>query len=274
MSVRRAKIHYVQRVHPEVFRIGLKARGISSSASPGQFYLIRATDGFDPLLPRPFALHRRQLQDSGARRKGDGLEILVQVVGRGTELLSRKAVGAEVDVMGPLGCGWTLEGQDHPVMVAGGIGVASFVALAEEMPADQRKRSRVLLGARSPERLWCLEDLERRRIRVYTAVERGKGHCRGTVFDLLMTQRDDIMQVSPSLFVCGPPPMLKRVAQWAIKEGVRCQVSLEAPMACGVGVCLGCAVKGTRSATAYLRVCQEGPVMDAREVDWAAWDAC
>ena len=272
MKIHRAEIRYVIKVHPQAYRIGLEARGISKGAKPGQFYMVRTSGGLDPLLPRPFALHRRHLHGVEEELVGDGLEIFVQVVGRGTRFLSRKPSGEMIDVIGPLGRGWRLKRQDSPVLVAGGIGVATFVALAEDMPEAQRRRTTVFLGAQSPDELWCVEDLERCGLEVYTAAERGRHVFKGTAFDLLTANREAVRHKSCSLLVCGPPPMLKRVAAWAMEEGLPCQVSLEAPMACGVGVCLGCAVKASQSSS-YLRVCREGPVMDAGEIDWTAWDA-
>lgn len=272
MKIHSAEIRYVIKVHREAYRMGLFARGISRGAKPGQFYMIRVSEGLDPFLPRPFTLHRRHARESGVPPKEDGLEIFFQVVGRGTQLLSRKASGDRVDVMGPLGRGWKIEPGEWPILVAGGIGVASFVALAEEMSSWHRSRAKVLLGALSAEKLWCVEDLEGHGLRVYTAVERGKHPFKGTVIDLLRARRDEILEKSPSMFACGPPAMLKQVANWAKEEGVPCQVALETPMACGVGVCLGCAVKGARSEEPYLKVCQEGPVMDAAKIDWEAWN--
>jgi dihydroorotate dehydrogenase electron transfer subunit len=105
---------------------------------------------------------------------------------------------------------------------------------------------------------------------VHTAVE-AQGHAfQGTVLDLMEDRRHELLGKEPALYVCGPPGMLKGVARWARSEGIPCQVSLESPMACGVGVCLGCSVRASGDAE-YLRVCQEGPVFDARAIDWEAW---
>ena len=271
MRVHRARIEYIRKVHPETRRIGLVAEGISRDASPGQFYMVRAGEGHDPFLPRPFTMFRRRLEGDDPGCGADGLEILFQVVGRGTRILSQMAPGRTIDVLGPLGRGWRLKPERDAVLVGGGMGVASLVCLAEELPVGQRQGSWVLLGARTSDRLWCVEELKGCGARVMTIVEEGDHAVRGTVLDLLDANRQEIMRVATTLYACGPAPMLKGVALWALQEGVDCQVSLESPMACGVGVCLGCSVKDSRGA-GYLRVCHEGPVMDAEEIDWGAWD--
>lgn len=268
MKFHRARVRYVHTIHPEVFRIGLAADGISRDAKPGQFYMVRVGPGLDPLLSRPFAFHRGALREGGgAPQRGEGLELLCQVVGRGTRLLSQKRPGEWIDALGPLGKGWEPREEEAAVLVGGGIGVASLLPLAEKL-VQMRQRVLVFLGARSPDRLWCLEELENHGVDLHTAAEEGDHPFNGTVLDLLKARWDTISSLSPQLFVCGPPMMLKSVAQWAMAQGVACQVSLEASMACGAGVCLGCAVKSSEGAT-YHHVCKDGPIFEASQIDWA-----
>jgi dihydroorotate dehydrogenase electron transfer subunit len=115
--------------------------------------------------------------------------------------------------------------------------------------------------------VWGREELEEMGVAVQAAVEHGGGGFPGTVVELLQARERELPVPGARLLACGPPGMLKRVALWGLARGIPCQVSLEAPMACGVGVCLGCAVKrpGDRG---YTRLCREGPVMDAADVDW------
>jgi dihydroorotate dehydrogenase electron transfer subunit len=267
----RAEIAYIQSVHPEVFRVGLAAKGITRDARPGQFYMLGVGDGLDPLLPRPFAVHRRRLRGAGAEGMGEGLEILFQVVGKGTKALSLKSPGQWIQVVGPLGRGWETEGREGPILVAGGMGVASLICLAEEMDPAQAEVAAVFLGARSPGRLWCAEEFEALGLALHTAVEEGDHPFKGTVVDLLGAHEEAMVRRSASVFACGPPAMVRRTALWAMARGLPCQVSLESPMACGVGVCLGCVVKRA-DGEGYLHACQDGPVMDASLVDWGAWD--
>jgi dihydroorotate dehydrogenase electron transfer subunit len=268
MKIHRARIQYVHKIHEEAFRIGLSAGGISREAVPGQFYMVRVGTALDPLLSRPFAMHRTLLREGGACGEGDGIEFLCQIVGKGTRLLSEKRPGDWIDVLGPLGKGWEPRAGRTPVLVGGGIGVASLLPLAERLAQAQRQ-ALLFLGARSPERLWCTEELERYGV-LHTAVEEGDHPFLGTVLDLLKSKWDAVSCLSPQLFVCGPPMMVKKLAQWATDRKVPCQVSLEASMACGVGVCLGCAVKGHEGA-AYFNVCKEGPVFEATLIDWEAF---
>jgi|YNPNPStandDraft_1061719.scaffolds.fasta_scaffold04343_6 dihydroorotate dehydrogenase electron transfer subunit len=269
MRLYRARLEYVERLHPELFRWGLAAQGLGRDAEPGQFYMVRVGEGYDPLLRRPFALHRKGLRRGRRGRKSDGGEILFQVVGRGTQALAQKGKGDVIDLFGPLGRGWGRPSGGKPVLVAGGVGVASLVCLAQEMPLGLRRGAVAFIGAKSRERLWCVDDLEEMGLTVHTSVERGEGPFRGTVLELLEAHWLEIAHRSPFLFVCGPKAMVRAVAQWAEGQGVPCQVSLESSMGCGTGVCLGCAVK---ARSGYLRVCKDGPVFDATEIDWGALD--
>jgi dihydroorotate dehydrogenase electron transfer subunit len=259
MKLYRAKIQYIRQI-------------VSHHARPGQFYMVRSGDGLDPFLSRPFALHRVHPPGSTSGSFGDDLEILFQVVGRGTGMLARRGVGETLDVLGPLGRGWNLEANISPILGGGGIGVASLVSLAEGMDPEQRLTASVFVGAQSPERLWCIEDLEQYGLKPHTAVETGKHPFRGNVLDLLTSHWGDVATKNPKLFVCGPRGMLSAIAQWAIARGVPCQVSLESRMACGVGVCLGCAVK-MADRDGYIKICHDGPVLDADQIDWGAVDA-
>jgi len=233
--------------------------------------MIRTEEGNDPFLPRPFTMYRKRLWEAGAPLRQEGMEIFFQVVGRGTRILSTMKSGQRIHLWGPLGRGWDWTQDTRAVLVGGGIGVASLVSLAEAMAETPGGGALALLGARTPDRLWGVDAFRDCGVPVLTAVERGDHPFQGTVLDLLKEQRDTLVGERVGLFVCGPAAMLRAVALWALDSGVECQVSLESPMACGVGVCLGCAVK--RSAgPGYLRVCTEGPVLDAKEIDWGAWD--
>ncbi len=267
-----ARLEYVERLAPGLLRWGLVAKGLVRDAMPGQFYMVRVGDGCDPLLRRPFALHRKGLRWNKRVRRQDGGEILFQVVGRGTRALARRVAGDMIDLLGPMGRGWRVPSEGGAILVAGGMGVASLLCLAQEIPPAVRRRTVALVGAKTRDRLWCVSDLEGLGITVLVSVEQGRGGFRGSVLELLQARWGEFSRSSPSLFVCGPMAMVKAVALWAAAQGVPCQASLESSMGCGTGVCLGCAVKA-RGGPGYVRVCKEGPVFDAGEIDWWSLDA-
>ncbi len=204
------------------------------------------------------------------------MEILYRIVGKGTLLLSRMKAGEEIDLLGPLGSGFSLpRGIETAVLAAGGIGVAPLLPLAQFLGRRTRAVSRtVIIGGATRGDILCRGDFKKTGARVVVSTEDGSAGVRGLATDLL----DDVLgSLAPDaaahlvLYACGPLPMLHRVATLAREHAVSCQVSLESAMACGVGACLGCSVpvrsRNGRSAS-YQRVCKEGPVFDSAVIDW------
>jgi dihydroorotate dehydrogenase electron transfer subunit len=198
-------------------------------SQPGQFAMLSpgARSGvprFDPLLPRPMAVYRE---------RGDEIEILLKIHGRGTALLAEMLAGQTLRVVGPLGSGFELPPPgEQAVIVAGGTGIASVLGLAAGCAARAGSAPVVLLGARSADDLMGEAD--------FAPIGR--------------------------VYVCGPTPMMARVAAIAAARGLPCVASLENPMACGFGVCLGCAAPLREGG--YELVCRDGPVFDASRIAW------
>lgn len=272
MRHHRARVESLEEVQPGAFLLGLWAEDICRGARPGQFYMLRLGPEADPYLPRAFSW-LRSLKAQGASREEacSGIQILFQVVGKATGRLSRLHVGDEVEVVGPLGNGWHWEESRAPLLVGGGIGAASLVCLLESFPPEVRGRTRAVVGAKDANGLWCGREMSKLGASVSMAVERGAGGFLGTVVDLLRHRGMDLVSDETEVFACGPWGMLREVARWAKHNQLACQVSLEAPMACGVGVCLGCAVK-LSSSGGYARVCLDGPVFRAEEIHWGEED--
>lgn len=199
----------------------------------------------DPLLGRPMAVYRGGPED---------LEFRFKVVGRGTRILSTLSAGEGVGVVGPLGNGFP-DPAPGTVLVGGGTGIASLYGVARSAPG----RVRVLLGGRTREAVMGLEDFESLGTDLAIATDDGSAGHAGPVTDLLRLERGQ------EVFACGPTPMMRVVARQARAAGARCLVSLETPMACGFGVCLGCAV---RTVGGFRYVCTHGPVFDATELGW------
>jgi len=232
--------------------------------SPGQFVMLSpgaraAVERSDPLLPRPMAIYRAR---GGERPE---IEILFKRHGRGTALLAQARPGERVGLFGPLGRGFALAAPgERAVLVAGGTGIASVFELASRLRAAGTP-VRVLLGARSRGDLMGEDDFARASLPLVVATEDGSRGERGLVTDLL---ERELARGGPSrVYACGPTPMMRRAAEIARAQRVPCAVSLENPMACGFGVCLGCAAP--LAAGGFALVCRDGPVFDAERIAWA-----
>jgi len=232
----------------------LRAPRTARTVRPGQFVHLRIAQGTDFILRRPFSVHRAV---------GERIEILYQVLGRGTHSLAEAAPGATMDLLGPLGTGWGIpDGLTHALLVGGGLGAAPLGMLAEEL-ADAGVAVTVALGAPSRERLLALGVFDRTARRVEVATDDGSAGQHGFVTSvterLLADDRFDVV------YTCGPEPMSRIVVAQAASHGIPCQVSLERLMACGIGACLSC-VCSTKDG--HVRACVDGPVFDGEEVLW------
>lgn len=229
---------------------------------PGQFVMLEAgargaARRSDPLLPRPMAVYRAL--------EGGGIEILFKVHGRGTALLADLEPGQRLGIVGPLGRPFPDPPQGaRALLVAGGTGIASVYSLAER--AHERGAApEVLLGARSAGDLMGESDFEKLGVPLVLATEDGSRGVRGLVTALL---EEKVGSGAPgTVYACGPTPMMDAAARIAAAAGWPCWVSLENPMACGFGVCLGCAAPLREGGFAL--VCRDGPVMDASTLAWA-----
>jgi dihydroorotate dehydrogenase electron transfer subunit len=232
----------------------LHAPYVAEHVRPGQFVHLRIGEGTDFLLRRPFSVHRRE---------GQRIELLYQVLGTGTRELSLKVVGQSMDVVGPLGHGWTLpDDASHALLVAGGLGAAPLGILAEDL-AGRGVAVVVAQGAPTSERLVGRGVFESVARRVEYATDDGsEGHYGFvTAISAALLTADEFDVV----YVCGPEAMQRIVAAQAADHGVFCEVSLERLMACGIGACLSCVVSTVHGAR---RACVNGPVFPAADVIW------
>jgi dihydroorotate dehydrogenase electron transfer subunit len=253
-------------VAPSHFVIKMRALRISGEAKPGQFVQILCEDSYEPLLPRPFSFLTAAAED---------FEVLYQVVGKGTKLLSQAKTGDALWVVGPLGNGFTLvKGQEYCVLVGGGVGIPPLYHLAETMVKGSRRLRKniyVFLGARSKEFLLCEKDFKRLGVNLDLATDNGSSGRKGFVTDVLkdFLTSPGPQTPDPRLYACGPTPMLKAVSLLSQKYRVPCEVSVEVPMACGFGACLGCAIKVRNGRDYRFAVaCTEGPVFQAADILW------
>jgi dihydroorotate dehydrogenase electron transfer subunit len=243
-----------------------------SAALPGQFFMLRNPRGTDPLIGRAFALY-------DCNPEAGWIEIVYLVKGKLTTSIASLAQGDELGLWGPLGNSFDDTSTDHLIMVVGGIGQTPMVCLSKEATGRQRfgnrksgyaKRVSLCYGVRTSEYLAGIDSFERAGAEIHIATEDGSiGLPQRVTAPLseLLDRETDLSRVR--IVCCGPEPMMEAVSHIANQRNVRCQVSLETPMACGIGICFTCVAKvGCESVWDYKRTCVEGPVFEAAEVVW------
>ncbi|MCL2623302.1 MAG: dihydroorotate dehydrogenase electron transfer subunit [Planctomycetaceae bacterium] len=264
-----------ERVADNTFRLRFVAPDLVARLHPGQFLMLRLANTDDPLLGRPLAVYRVDAT-TGA------VTVVYLVVGKMTERLARLPAGTPLQVWGPLGNGFALPETDHLVMVAGGIGQTPFYMLAEETlglrkfaghNGGQVKKATLLFGTRNKNRLTCLDEFRELGVDVHVATEDGSEGTQGFVTDLIAPIIARAALTRVVIACCGPHPMLHAAFRVARSLGqLPCYVSLESPMACGLGICYSCVVKyrDEQGEPDYVRTCVEGPVFDAYRLVWDA----
>lgn len=250
--------------------VSLAAPAIARLAQPGQFVMVKPARGTDPLLRRPFSIFEILRDGSGEMY---GISILNKRIGVGTGLLYEVEPGARLACLGPLGR--PFEPVPPPAeawMVAGGVGLAPFVTLAEALRGSGTSTT-LFYGARRASELYSVDLFERLGVRIELATEDGSRGARGFVtapLDAALAARPRGDQVR--LYVCGPTPMMRAVARLASTYGQPCDVSLEQVMGCGLGGCYSCVVlaRDGSGSPHYTRSCIDGPVFDAARIVWDA----
>lgn len=261
MKLISARVLHNRCVGPSHYKIGLETRYDVNGVHPGQFVMIQIPGLAEALLRRPFSIHRTLGNPVNAL----DIEVLYRVVGKGTHQLTHIKEGESLSILGPLGKGFSLgSGPGSAHVIAGGIGLAPLHFLISRMMASgfDPKQITLFFGGRTREDTVLMEDLKTVLPDVRVATEDGTVGQKGLVTDLVERA---IHQTPPDgIFACGPLGMLKKIAELALRHGIPCQVSLEALMACGLGACLGCAMKNSLFENSYVHVCKDGPVFDLK----------
>jgi len=241
---------------------------------PGQFVMLKCVEEVDehPLLRRPFTIFNI-LRNTRSGRPA-GMELLVKDVGIGTHKLVQARPGQMFDCLGPQGRGFQVASDmrnriERACLIAGGVGIAPLYLLAQSLIA-QNVKPVLFYGGASVSGLVLREHFERLGIEISYTTEDGSLGERGLVTQPLSRFLKDSLHRSLRVYACGPWGMMKAVHALALQAGVQCEVSLEARMGCSLGACLGCVVRSKDQAgeDQYLRVCQDGPVMNSRLIDW------
>ena len=254
----------------DTYRIRLECPELATKIVPGQFLMIRLPESADPLLGRPFALYDTVLDDAG---QPVGIDVVYLVVGKLTGLLAKCQAGDRLEVWGPLGNGFSTKPIEHLIMVAGGIGQTPFLALGRQFlggrgygqPQQQiaaTKSVTLCLGVRRQDLLAGAEDFRDCGIDLRISSDDGSVGHHGLVTELLEQTLDEKSPTHCRIACCGPEPMMEAVARIALARDVPCEVSLETPMACGIGICFSCVVKIQQpdGDWDYKRTCVDGPV--------------
>jgi len=247
------------------YRMGMTCHPAYGRAKPGQFVMVRVADRMDPLLRRPFSIHRLIVSDAEAV---EGIEILYKVVGTGTAHLSTLKAGDGLNLLGPLGRHFSLpERTGHIFIVCGGIGVAPMYFLTETLKKKGVDISHcvVFIGGRSKDDLLCMNGFFTIGVQTVTiTTDDGTAGERNVVTGPLeraiLAGRPDI------IYACGPLPMLRATSRMARQYEIPCEISIETMMGCGLGACLGCAVESSDDSGKYLHACIDGPVFNAFDI--------
>ncbi|MEG8947295.1 dihydroorotate dehydrogenase electron transfer subunit [Rosettibacter firmus] len=250
MVIEKARIESIQKLSNYYYLIEVFSPLIAKEIKPGQFCNIKVTDTNYPLLRRPFSIC-----DVDANK----LIFVFDVHGEGTKILSSKKKGDELDILGPLGNGFTIEGKyDLAILIGGGIGTAPFPYLTKKISSDVDIIS--FIGGRTKEHL-----IKYQMKNIHLATDDGSEGFHGTIIDLFKMELKNFINKKIRIFACGPTPMLKALQQISLEQNLDCQLSVECAMACGFGICQGCPIEKSNGDGYYL-VCKDGPIFDADKI--------
>lgn len=253
----RVTIKSLKEVSKDIFLLAFDAPYFVKKMKAGQFLDIKI-DSPELNLRRPFCIHHTD---------GDTVYVLFRIRGRGTELMSQMKAGDELDILGPLGTGFKIRKHSYHVLVAGGMGVAPLVSLANALSKrGDNEKLIVLLGARSKDEVLCKQDFEKMGAKVLVATDDGSEGFKGNSVQLLAEQLkmfpSDIQDMA--VYMCGPEIMFETGAKLLENyNNVFVQASFEQFMGCGVGTCRACVIN---TVDGYRRACKDGPVFNLRDV--------
>lgn len=240
----------IQEIQKGIFSLKVLAPTIAIDSKPGQFCNIKVSEDDFPLLRRPFSI---------SEIDGNYVSFMFNIVGIGTDILSRKREGDIIDIIGPLGVGFSFEGDyKNAVIVAGGIGSAPFPYLIKEF--DKDKNVSCFVGGRSK-----VDIISYGMKNIFVSTDDGSMGFHGNVVQLLESKINKLNRNETKIFACGPNAMLRAVSEFSIKSGISCEISTESVMACGFGICQGCVIESRKNKN-FVLVCKDGPVFNAEDV--------
>lgn len=243
-------------IQKEIYLQKIKSPELAEKILPGQFVNIRVSEGFSPLLRRPFSIC--DVED-------DNIFIMFNIHGQGTKILSCKKPGDMINILGPLGKGFNFDDDyELAIFIAGGMGAAPFPYLARKL--KNKKDIISFIGGRTK-----LEVIKYNIPNYFVATEDGSEGFRGNVIQLFENQIKNYFDKKIKIFACGPNPMLMALSQ-SVKElnnsgyQILCEISTESAMACGFGICQGCPIQDANNPEHYFLICKDGPVFNLNDV--------
>lgn len=254
-----------EKIKDDIYKFSVESEEMCKLAKPGQFLEIKVLKGVEPLLRRPISIYNVDINKNW-------LEFIFQVKGKGTSILAEVEVGQDIDIVGPIGNGtFCIKKYNNVAIIGGGIGVFPLYELTKQLKLAGTECIDTYLGFRNKDYVTNESEFAEVSNNLVITTDDGSYKEKGFAINKL---REDIEAKENNgekfdiIFACGPLPMLKAVQSLAIEKNIPCQLSLEERMACGLGVCLGCAVKlaGTEELK-YKHVCKDGPVFWANEVE-------
>jgi dihydroorotate dehydrogenase electron transfer subunit len=276
MLDKKAKVKDIRDLGAQNYLLTLSTPEQARLVRPGQFIMLKCVENVDesPLLRRPFTIF--DIHRNARSGKPAGLELLVKDVGIGTHKLVQARPGQIFDCLGPQGRGFQVSAEmknriEIACLVAGGVGIAPLFLLAQLLLTYHVKPILFYGGAGSKD-LVLREYFERLGIEIIYSTEDGSFGERGLVTQPLAQFFKIHARKNMRVYTCGPWRMMKAVHALSTQHNLQCEVSLEARMGCSLGACLGCVVRSRdhQGEEQYLRVCQEGPVINSRLIDWDA----
>lgn len=240
-------------INDEHFIIVLKSTNNFPKISPGQFVNILVEDTDDVYLRRPFSIHDVNIKERT-------FSLLIKKVGKGTNTLYKKNIGDKLDVIFPLGQGYSLDIRGKVLLIGGGFGVAPLYYLAKELNKRKQTEIHLLVGAKTKKEILLTEKFKNI-AQVHITTEDG------SLGEVGYVTHHSIMQNNfNQIYTCGPTPMTEAIAKHALKKEIPCEVSLENMMACGYGVCLCCVTQSMNNEN--LPVCTQGTVFNVKKLKW------
>lgn len=258
----RVKISSFKKERENVYSVWFESTEILKRFKPGQFVNVQVSENLIPVLRRPFAI---------SCVKDGKFEMIFEIKGRGTKLFcASMEVGKEFNISGPLGNGFNLSGMNKKkLLIAGGLGIAPIKVLADYF-SSKGDDVTVVWGNRDKADFFDMDYYLNKNMMFLIASDNGSVGFNGNVVDLISSESNggslDKLE-NYDIFAVGPTPMMRAVGKYLSRFNLSCQVSLEEPMACGLGVCQGCAVK-KKDGTGFKLVCKDGPVFDYKEVEF------
>ena len=251
MTIDKASVLNIEKLTRNIYLLSAYSPNISKTITPGQFCNIKVSESNFPLLRRPFSI---------CDVSDDKIFFMFDIHGEGTKIMSQKKKDDILDVLGPLGNGFSIEENvDSVVILAGGLGMAPFPYLIRKYQSEKNIFS--FIGGRNKDYVSSYG-----MINYQFATDDGSLGFKGTVLELFENEIKNLPTTNFQILACGPTPMLKAVKLYCEKNNFNCQISTESAMACGFGICQGCPIEKANDNDSYFLVCKDGPVFNIKDI--------